>query len=136
MTGPLRMKPRETSLLGLFCLHTRSLLTLMLTSFDAAWLSLSLWLSPSLSLSLTHTHIQTKHTHTPTYTHNSPSLPPSSGRPSKFRRLSHGPVVSVDQRKLFARTPVDEYVHSPILMCWEKHAALFPYLSQLARRYR
>ena len=26
-------------------------------------------------------------------------------------------------------------VHSPILMWWKKHAARFPYLSQLARRY-
>ena len=34
MTGPPRMKPRETSLLGLCCLHTRPLLTLMLTVHD------------------------------------------------------------------------------------------------------
>ena len=44
------------SLLGLFCLHTGSLLTLLLSSFDAAWRALSLSLSFSLSISNTHTH--------------------------------------------------------------------------------
>ena len=40
--------------------------------------------------------------------------------------------AQINDGKLDVHSPI---LHSPILKWWKEHAALFPYLSQLARRY-